>query len=124
MVIIRKRSRCVDRHTPQTCSLVVSRSWLGVADFIRFFVAVRWKQALPLIRKTVSSTEVTQFSFTGEEVWHMDTKLQYLVQMCVGVQMCYSLSVGVCQSNKQNRLRPSALLMGERGASRCFDSNL
>lgn len=54
----------------------------------------------------------------------MDTKLQYLVQMCVGVQMCYSLSVGVCQSNKQNRLRPSALLMGERGASRCFDSNL
>ena len=54
----------------------------------------------------------------------MDTKLQYLVQMCVGVQMCCSLSVGVCQSNKQNRLRPSALLMGERGASRCFDSNL
>lgn len=92
--------------------------------FIRFFVAVRWKQAVPLIRKTVSSRGVTLLSSTGEEVWHMETKLQYLVQMCVGVQMRYSLTVGVCQSNKQNRLRPSALLMGERGASRCFDSNL
>lgn len=54
----------------------------------------------------------------------MDTRLEYLVQMCVGVQMCYSLSVVVCQSNKQNHLRPSALLMEECGASRCFDSNL
>lgn len=67
---------------------------------------------------------MTLVSFTGEEVWHMDSELQYLVQMCVGVQMCYSLSVGVCQSNKQNHLKPSALLMGEHGASRCFDSNL
>lgn len=100
------------------------RTWLGTAVFIRVFVAVRWKQPLPLIRKTASSTEVTLLSFTGEEVWHMDTRLEYLMQMCVGVQMCCSLSVGGCQSNKQNHLRPSALLMEVRGASRCFDSNL
>lgn len=51
------------------------------------------------------------------------------MQECVDVIMRYfkcvkSLSVGVCESNKQNSLRPSALLMGEHGASRCFDSNL
>lgn len=55
-------------------------------------------------------------------------KLKYLQKMCVGVQMCYSLAVGVCQSNKQNDgliyIRPSALLMVECGAHRYFDSNL
>lgn len=50
--------------------------------------------------------------------------MAYGYEAAVGVQMCYSLSVGVCQSNKQNRLRPSVLLIGERGTSRCFNSNL
>lgn len=54
----------------------------------------------------------------------MDAELHYLVQMCAGVPTRYSLSVGVCQSNKQNRLGPSVLLMAERGTSRCFNSNL
>lgn len=87
-------------------------------------VTATWKQTPHLIGRTVSSRGVTRFSLAGEEVRHMDAKLRYLVQMCTGVQMCYSLSVGVCQSSKQNRFRPSVLLIGERGASRCFNSNL
>lgn len=87
-------------------------------------VAATWKQTPRLIGRTVSSRGVTLFPLTGEAVRHMDAKLRYLVQMRTGVQMCYSLSVGVCQSSKQNHLRPSVLLIGERGTSRCFNSNL
>lgn len=72
------------RHKSHTCSLLAPRSWLDAADSFHqgFLVAVRWKQTLPLIRKSVSSSEVTLFSLTGEEAWHMDTKLRYLVHVC------------------------------------------
>ncbi len=121
---LHKRSNDADIHPKPGLYGFLEVRWMQQIVFIRLFAAVWWNQALPLIRETASSRDVTLLSFIGEEAWHMETKLEYLVQMCMGVKMCYSLSVGVCQSNKQNRSTPSALLMRERGSSRCFDSNL
>lgn len=42
----------------------------------------------------------------------MEAELTYLLQMCTDVPTCHSLSVGVCQSNKQNRLGPSVFVNG------------